>query len=120
MILDLYHRHKNLLIQFLQDYIIDLATHNMAGIHISTMQVQSEKSENFQVGKIIITNQKIIDMWGNAKISRSKLLTEAFTSIQFLIRPINYWQRIQQNYFFGFSNHIPDKPVIRNRFSWTS
>ena len=47
-------------------------------------------------------------------------MTEAFTSTQRLIRPINNWQRIQQNYFFGFSNRIPDKPVIRKRFSWAS
>jgi hypothetical protein len=31
--------------------------------------VQSQKAEIFQVGKRNITNQKMIDNWGNAKIA---------------------------------------------------
>jgi len=34
---------------------------------ITAMQVQYQKAEIFQVGKRNITNQKIIDKWGNAK-----------------------------------------------------
>jgi len=33
------------------------------------MLVKSQKAEIFQVGKRNITNQKIIDKWGNAKIA---------------------------------------------------
>jgi hypothetical protein len=36
---------------------------------VSAMQVKSQKSEIFQVGKRNIINQKIIDKWGNAKIA---------------------------------------------------
>jgi 3-deoxy-D-arabino-heptulosonate 7-phosphate (DAHP) synthase len=33
------------------------------------MQVQSQKAEIFQVGKRNIQNWKVIDKWGNAKIT---------------------------------------------------
>jgi 3-deoxy-D-arabino-heptulosonate 7-phosphate (DAHP) synthase len=33
------------------------------------MQVQSQKAEIFQVGKRNMQNQKMIDSWGNAKIT---------------------------------------------------
>jgi hypothetical protein len=33
------------------------------------MQVQYKKAEIFQVGERNVTNQKIIDKWGNAKIA---------------------------------------------------
>jgi len=36
---------------------------------MSAMLMQSQKAEIFQVGKRNIINQKIMDMWGNAKIA---------------------------------------------------
>jgi hypothetical protein len=36
---------------------------------MSAMLVKSQKAEIFQVGKRHITNQKMIDKWGNAKIA---------------------------------------------------
>jgi hypothetical protein len=41
----------------------------LAEVYKSAMQVQSQKAEIFQVGKRNIINQKIMDMWGNAKIA---------------------------------------------------
>jgi hypothetical protein len=38
-------------------------------LYKSAMQVQSQNSEIFQVGKRNIINQKIIDKWGNANIA---------------------------------------------------
>jgi hypothetical protein len=33
------------------------------------MQLQSQKAENFQIGKLNIKNQKMIDIWDGAKIA---------------------------------------------------
>ena len=41
--------------------------HNFTEVWTSAMQVQYQKADFFQVGKRNITNQKIIDKWGNAK-----------------------------------------------------
>jgi 3-deoxy-D-arabino-heptulosonate 7-phosphate (DAHP) synthase len=41
----------------------------LAGVWVSAMLVQSQKTEIFQVGKRNIQNQKMIDSWGNAKIA---------------------------------------------------
>ena len=43
--------------------------HTLAEVYKSAMQVQSQKAEIFQVGERHITNQKMIDNWGNAKIA---------------------------------------------------
>jgi hypothetical protein len=53
----------------IQDCILGNATHNLAEFYISAILVQSQKAEIFQVGKRNITNQKMIDIWGNAKIA---------------------------------------------------
>jgi hypothetical protein len=68
VILILYHKGK--IPPFFvaaQNYILLGATHNLAKLWIAAMQVQYQKAEIFQVGKRNITNQKIIDKWGNAK-----------------------------------------------------
>ena len=41
----------------------------MAEFYKSAIQLQSEKTEIFPVGKRNIENQKMIDNWGNAKIA---------------------------------------------------
>jgi hypothetical protein len=41
----------------------------LAEVYKSAMQVQSEKAEIFQTGKRNITNWKMIDYLGNAKIA---------------------------------------------------
>jgi len=45
------------------------AIHKFWKLHLTAMQVKSQKAEIFQVGKRNITNQKMIDKWGNAKIA---------------------------------------------------
>ena len=69
MILILYHRCNNPLIQFLQDYILDCVTHIFAELRIPAIQVQYQKVEIFRISERHITNQKMIDKWGNAKIA---------------------------------------------------
>jgi len=49
--------------------------HNLAEFYKSAMLMQSQKAEFFQVGKRNIINQKIMDMWGNAKIALSFFLS---------------------------------------------
>jgi hypothetical protein len=51
-------------------YNIDkMELYNRINLIGAAMQVQSQKSELFQVGKRNIINQKMIDKWGNAKIA---------------------------------------------------
>ena len=49
-------------------------------------------------------------------LSWSKLTTDAFSSIQRLIRPINDWQRIQQDDFFRIPNWISNILFVRSKF----
>ena len=45
------------------------AIHTASVLKVSAMLVQSQKVDIFQVGKRNITNLKIRDKWGNAKIA---------------------------------------------------
>jgi len=53
------------------------------------------------------------------ELSGPKLTTDAFSSIQRLTRPINDWQRIQQDDFFRFSNCIPNILFVRSSSNYS-
>ena len=44
-----------------------LETHTLAELKIPAMQEQSQKAKIFRISERHITNQKMIDNWGNAK-----------------------------------------------------
>ena len=62
MILILYHKCNNPLIQVLQDYILDCATHTLAEVWMAAMLTQSEYLTNILDMMIKPKFSKIIDM----------------------------------------------------------
>jgi hypothetical protein len=61
----LYHRR----FRDIKEIMLDYASHTLTGLRNPAIKVQSKRAEIFQVGKINTQNWKMIDIWGNAKMS---------------------------------------------------